>query len=146
MSLLEICERRRNDGDSTFVAFLDLRRAFDTVPHGALLYKCERAGIRGRALRFVKALYSTPMSAVSCGGILGEQFPVQAGVRQGCTLSPLLFDIFVDDLPEELGRGVHVPSSNPVNSLLYADDVAVLACSPRRCCRSPFPMRRSAME
>ena len=70
-SLLEICQRRMTEGKKTVLTFLDLQKAFDTVPHAALLYKCERIGIRGRALRFIRAISAAPTCSVSVGGVMG---------------------------------------------------------------------------
>lgn len=83
VSLYEICQRRLLKDSQTIVCFLDLKKAFDMVPHGALLYKVERAGITGRAFQFIVSLYGNPTSSVSVGGRTGEAFPIERGVRQG---------------------------------------------------------------
>ena len=47
-------------GLATYIVFLGIVKAFDSVDHGALLYKLHPKGIRGRALRFIRALYESP--------------------------------------------------------------------------------------
>lgn len=112
--LIEIAQRRRMANKSTFLTFVDIKKAYDTVPHEALFAKLERFGICGQCLEFIKALYANSQVSVRVGG--GEDttfspiFRLDKGLRQGCPLSPDLFDIFIDDLPQgRTGEGVLVP-------------------------------------
>jgi hypothetical protein len=126
-SLYEILTRRRASGLTTYVAFLDLAKAFDTVPHSALFVKLYAFGIRGRALSFLQSLYAQSLIRVQWGA--DDSFPLGRGVRQGCPLSPLLFDVFIDDLLSSCTHGgVSVPGApDTVPGLLFADDGVLLA-------------------
>jgi exonuclease III len=136
-ALLECLVRRRNRGQKTYLAFVDMRKAYDTVPHGALMRKLWLAGVRGRALAFMRALYDDIRLSVLTPHGASECVPVLRGVRQGCPASPAMFNIFVNDILDGLDRfGVSVPGLDTrVAGLLFADDLVVLAPSRRRLVR-----------
>lgn len=129
-ALLEVCQRRLIDGERTYLAFIDLKKAFDMVPFTALLYKLEAFGIRGTALRFIKALYTDPSLRVrGSSGCHGEEVFLARGVRQGCPLSPILFDIFINDFFDGVS-GLCVPALGKLlQGLLFADDSVLCAAS-----------------
>ena len=131
VALYEVCRARLADSKRTYVAFLDLAKAFDKVPTEALLMKLEAVGCHGRNLAFIRALYRSARVAVRNRGVLGRWDDVMVGVRQGCPLSPILFAIFIDDLPDRVERfGVRL-EANPrrLASLLFADDTVLLSPS-----------------
>jgi hypothetical protein len=97
-------------GLDTYALFLDYQKAFDTVPHAALFLKIERLGVCGRMLTFLKALYKDSMIQVrSPDGSYCKAFPLLRGVRQGCPLSPTLFDLYINDIFDDCTSGVAVP-------------------------------------
>ncbi|KAH6566433.1 hypothetical protein BASA62_006684 [Batrachochytrium salamandrivorans] len=98
VSLVDIIQRRQNAGLNTHVLFIDIRKAFDTVPVGALLWKLQNMGFPRRTLAFLKALYTSSSARARAGSLLSDPFPVQRGVRQGCPLSGLLFNLFINDI------------------------------------------------
>ncbi|KAH9268680.1 hypothetical protein BASA84_000111 [Batrachochytrium salamandrivorans] len=98
VSLVDIIQRRQNAGLNTHVLFIDIRKAFDTVPVGALLWKLQNMGFPRRTLAFLKALVHILICS-STGRITSiGPIPVQRGVRQGCPLSGLLFNLFINDI------------------------------------------------
>jgi hypothetical protein len=114
ISLYEIVNRRKLTGRETFACFIDFRKAYDTVPHEALFLKLERMGIRGRILEFIRALYNQSFQAVRIGAgsnkLIGEQFQLLRGLRQECPLSPILFNLFINDILDNCGTwAVRVP-------------------------------------
>ena len=104
------------------VVFLDISRAFDSVPHEYLLLKLWRAGIRGDELHFFQAFLSERRFRVLTHSHIGDWMPITAGVPQGAVLSPLLYALFINDAVESDDRHDDRSSLLP---LLYADDVAV---------------------
>ena len=129
-ALYEVCNRRAAKGLPTYAMFIDFRKAYDTVPHEALLRKLRCIGIKGRALAFIQSLYSTSEVVVRVGSHLSEPFPLKRGLRQGCPMSPVLFDIFINDILDGLEEfGVEVPGvdGRKLSGLMFADDVVILA-------------------
>ncbi|KAH9268834.1 hypothetical protein BASA83_009121 [Batrachochytrium salamandrivorans] len=101
VSLVDIIQRRQNAGLNTHVLFIDIRKAFDTVPVGALLWKLQNMGFPRRTLAFLKALYTSSYARARAGSLLSDPFP------------------FLD----------YRETTNPIRGLMYADDVAVFADS-----------------
>ncbi|KAH6586808.1 hypothetical protein BASA50_000173 [Batrachochytrium salamandrivorans] len=132
VSLVDIIQRRQNAGLNTHVLFIDIRKAFDTVPVGALLWKLQNMGFPRRTLSFLKALYTSSSARARAGSLLSDPFPVQRGVRQGCPLSGLLFNLFINDILDGVAP-ITVSGlprdTTPIRGLMYADDVAVFADS-----------------
>ena len=140
-ALIEIVQRRQAKSQDTWLCFIDLAKAYDSVPHEALLAKAERFGISGRALQWLKALYARPtIQCRKADGGFSQPAQYRRGVRQGDPLSPALFDIFMDGLlsREFHQHGVEVEiderfeesgGREKVAALLYADDIVLMAPS-----------------
>jgi exonuclease III len=86
-AVVEACQRRRLDGTATFLTFIDLKKAYDTVPHGALFAKLSRAGVRGKCLAFIRGLYTDNALKVRVGNGKNARLSPSAallrGLRQG---------------------------------------------------------------
>ena len=92
--------------------FLDLAKAFDSVDHGILLRKLERYGIRGMSLQLLSSYLSNRKQLTKYNGVESELKVIDIGVPQGSILGPLLFLLFINDLPLITEFGVR----------LFADD------------------------
>lgn len=103
------------------VLFLDLKKAFDTIDHGVLLRKLEYYGIRGTANSLIKSFLSSRTQFVQINGVTSGPCNMTVGVPQGSNLGPLLFLIYINDLPKlKLFGKPH----------LFADDTALsYSCS-----------------
>ena len=79
-----------------FHAFIDFKKAFEMVPHNALWTTMRQFNMGSQLIGVIKQLYINAKSAVCMEGRLGEWYHVRCGVRQGCLLSPTLFNIFLE--------------------------------------------------
>ena len=115
-----------------FTCFVDFRKAFDSIWHQALFLKLQKQQIGGPFYNILKNMYNDITSAVKLNGNVTENFSIQSGVRQGDILSPLLFNIFVNDIIQEFDRPENHPPSlieQNVGCLLYADDLVIMSTS-----------------
>ena len=96
-------------------AILDFSKAFDRVPHQRLLKKLDHYGIRGKTLEWIRAFLTNKTQKVTVEGVVSESIHVKIGVPQGSVLGPILFLVFINDLP----------ASVQSSSRLFADDCVV---------------------
>ena len=128
-SLHEVLLRRRNGGESTFLYFVDFKKAFDTVWHDGLWHALHMSGIKGRPLKVLQSLYSDIRQSVLVDGQQTEYIRAHQGVRQGCPMSPVLFSIFIEQMVRRLKQasvGIKL-DTQLMFALLYADDAVLVA-------------------
>ena len=128
-TLYNTCQIRLQQKLNTYLTFIDFSKAFDYVKTPYLLNKLQKIGIHGNIYLAIKELYTNPQSCVQLNGHLGGWFPVKAGVRQGDSLSPTLFSIFIDDLAQQIKDvegGIEV-AGHQLALLMYADDIVIIS-------------------
>ena len=91
---------------------LDFSKAFDRVSHQRLLKKVHHYGIRGTTYQWISSFLNSRTQQVLVEGQSSEKVPVVSGVPQGSVLGPVLFLIFINDLPEDINS----------RTRLFADD------------------------
>ena len=116
LSLTESIKQSIDSGKVGCGIFLDLQKAFDTVNHKILLDKLEHYGIRGNALKWFQSYLSGRTQYVTVNGHVSDPLPITCGVPQGSVLGPLLFLIYVNDLPNV---------SKVMQFYLFADDTSI---------------------
>ena len=115
-----------------YLCFLDLKKAFDSVLRDILFFKLYNAGIRGKMLRVIKNLFSSNPANVLINNFLSPGFTIDRGVLQGSKLGPILFNLFINDLLEDLQKSelgatigkIHIPA------LGFADDIVLISDCP----------------
>jgi len=112
LETLESWTRISDEGYGIDVIYLDYRKAFDTVPHKRLLEKAKRLGINGKLLIWLEQFVYDRATRVQVNGSFSNWFRVLSGVPQGSVLGPLLFLIYVQDLPQWLRNSI----------IMFADD------------------------
>ena len=110
--------------------FIDFKKAFDRVWHAALWATMRKYNISANLVCTIEQLYDKATSAVQMNGSIGEWFRTTVGVRQGCLLSPTLFNIFLErimsDALEEHDGKVSIGGRN-ITNLRFADEIDALA-------------------
>ena len=125
-----LCEKYLQHQQNLYHVFIDFKKAFDRVWHAALWATMRKYNISASLVRTIEQLYDKATSAVQMNGSIGEWFRTTVGVRQGCLLSPTLFNIFLErimsDALEEHDGKVSIGGRN-ITNLRFADDIDALA-------------------
>lgn len=125
------CHRKNS---KIFSCFVDFKKAFDSVPRDTLLKKLLNIGITGKVFNIIRDIYTSDQACIKLDGSRSPMFNLSLGVRQGCILSPLLFNIFLCDLAKklsELNTNLKLKDTC-INSLFWADDLVLLADSEEK--------------
>ena len=127
-----LCQKYKEKGRNLYHHFIDFRKAFDRVWQEALWATMKRHNIDHKLVYMIMALYNDTENAVLINNTLGEWFTATVGVRQGCLLSPYLFNIFLEQImidTLETFQGTVSINGETVSNLRFADDIDLLAGS-----------------
>ena len=119
--------RKRNR--SIFVVFLDLAKSFDSVNHDLLFQGLRRQSCPDDFIKVVKELYDGASMRISNGRSVTTEIEIRSGVKQGCSFSPLLFNIVMDELVDALDPrlGHRWQNNFPILIMAFADDLVLIS-------------------
>ena len=125
----QILEKAKERNIQVHMNFIDFKSAFDTIWRKALWKMMISFGIDEKIVRIIENLYKDTECAVVIDGNITQWFSVKVGVRQGCLLSPNLFNIFLDFVMDEIQS---IPIDFHLHERLscdirYADDTTLIA-------------------
>jgi hypothetical protein len=122
----EYCHKR---GLKIYSCFVDFSKAFDSVPRDKMFQKLLDIGITGKFYDLIKFIYEGDQLCIKINNTITSCIKTMMGVRQGCVLSPLLFNIFMADFQRSLSAdtGVQLTEDTRINCILWADDIILLS-------------------
>lgn len=129
--LRNLIEKRHARNLETHLIFVDLQKAYDSVPRQNLIKVLEKTLINGHYVEAVKHLYLNNRSAVKLKKEISAEFQTSKGLLQGCCLSPTLFKIYISYALQEWTKkcsqmGIQIDDSY-LYTLLFADDQVIIA-------------------
>lgn len=127
--LIKLAKRKRRPLAG---AFVDMAKAFDTVPHRLIEASLKRRGLDVTIINLIINMYKGSNSRITAADGRTAKIFLRLGVKQGDPLSPILFNLSIDPLLyalDEYGKGIEVGSDFTVTSLAYADDLLILSDS-----------------
>ena len=114
-----------------YTAFIDFKKAYDTVNRKLLMKKLKSLGINGIFMRNIEAMYQKTDYCLKLKGGHTSAIKSNLGLKQGCPLSPMLFNLYIDDIKDIFDDLCDpIPIQNvKLNHFLYADDLVILSGS-----------------
>ena len=129
-NLRVLAEKCLDHQKELYHVFIDFKKAFDRVWHDALWATMKKYNISPKLIELTQQLYENATSAVFYNGSIGDWFRTTVGVRQGCLLSPTLFNIFLERIMTDAlddYTGTISIAGRPITNLRFADDIDGLA-------------------
>lgn len=123
-----ICERYSEMNRDIYACFIDYEKAFDRVNHEKMVKTLQDIGLDGKDLKLIINLYWTQKAFIRLEQGMSEPITISRGVRQGCVLSPCLFNLYTEVIFRHITnkKGIKI-GGIPINNLRYADDTVLLA-------------------
>lgn len=113
-----------------YVCFIDYSKAFDKVKHNKMITVLQDSGIDGKDLRIIKNLYWNQSAHIKINNEKTEEVKILRGVRQGCILSPLIFNLYSEAIFQEALEHIEAGillNGELINNFRYADDTVIFA-------------------
>ncbi|KAF6027086.1 hypothetical protein EB796_014612 [Bugula neritina] len=117
------------------LAFLDMRKAFDSVGHGALWAACKRLGIPEHLVNYYSEFYSMSSTRLVLGNTLSNEITSKRGIKQGDPMSVHLFNAVIDLCVQKLNRNIgYMLGGEKITYMAFADDIVLFAESKEGLC------------
>ena len=117
---------RIEEEKALFVAFIDFEKAFDRVHHSKMIEILKMRGIKGKSLQLIKSLYSQQIATFR-EDPEETTIHINRGVRQGCVLSPIIYNVYADEAFLDFGHGHGIRiGDTQINRVMYADDTVLI--------------------
>ena len=130
-TLKTMIDQAFNDKEELFVCFVDFKKAYDLVWRDGLFYKLLETGFSSKFVKVMMSMYESLSSCVFLPNGLSQTFTSHVGLKQGCNLSPTLFNLFINDFISSIKDDPKSPKLGNIliNCLFYADDLVLIANS-----------------
>jgi hypothetical protein len=138
LTIKTLTDKYNQENKKLYACFVDFKKAFDSVWRKGLFYKLLKNGIGGNIGRSIESMYSRADTCIKLGNQITNPLVTKIGVKQGCVLSPTLFKLFINDLPQIFDKECNPAQlyNLAVQCLLFADDLVLLSETPEGLQRS----------
>ena len=130
--LKSIIDKVVKKGQYLYICFVDFSKAYDKVWRSALFFKLECLGINGPILDMIKDMYNSVNYSLKLPQGVTDPIPSEVGLKQGCIMSPVLFNLYINDMPQCFDQKISDPiqiGEKFINVIMYADDLVLLSRS-----------------
>ena len=129
--LQTLIEKSKLNKNKLYVAFIDFKKAYDTVDRNLLFDRLRQVGISGLFYKNIVEMYKNTRYSIKTSNGCLEPILSNLGLRQGCPLSPMLFNLFIDDVADIFTNSSELSpislQGKPINHFLYADDLVLVS-------------------
>jgi hypothetical protein len=129
LALRIIIQKRIRKNKQTFIAFVDIEKAFDNVNWKLMFNIMTRVGIKHADRKLLYKLYKDELAVIKIQNNV-EEAKINKGVRQGCTLSPIIFNAYIQEAIEKIKENTNlgiIVNGHKISMLSFADDIALIA-------------------
>lgn len=130
LNVRQIIEKVREFNVPAFFCFVDYTKAFDSVKWHLLWDVLQKLGVPNHLIQLIKSLYDQNTATVRVNNVISDTLSTKSGTRQGCILSPTLFNAYTELIMREVlsdwDGGISV-GGRKINNLRYADDMLIIA-------------------
>lgn len=123
--------KAKAEGKTVHKAYVDLEKAYDTVNREKLWEKLQNLNFGPSFINCIKTLYKDDCIKTALNGVSTKPVFLSRGVRQGCSLSPLLFALYLSEMGQELSTSTHgfILKDTRISALFFADDIVLISSS-----------------